>query len=235
MYSVFVTCYDQIFPFRETTYQFLCSYLNVEKPAILDIGCGTGSYIERLASSAETAVGIDLEPDMIKFAAERYSHAAFHCLDMWHIDQLQDTFDLIYSVGNVIPHLSVNRLSQFIMKVHQQLNSKGIWLFQTVNWDFILTQDRFSFPEIRNEAHHLIFLREYPAISKELVVFKTRLLQHQQVVMDSEVTLYPQTAQQYISLHEQTGFSLNGHFADFQKTPYQTNKNSGNILVFQKQ
>jgi SAM-dependent methyltransferase len=145
-YSDFAEHYEAVFPFREPVLRFLVSHLAVPSPPtggrrrILDIGCGTGHYCGRLAAAGHKAIGIDLDPAMIAAASRSYPVAAFHCLDMLDLDRLPPPFDLVYCIGNVLPHLPRERLPELIGKVAAALAPGGVWIFQTVNWDHVLAR-----------------------------------------------------------------------------------------------
>lgn len=41
---------------------------------VLDLGCGTGDFLEKLQKKYKKAVGIDISPEMIKIARKKYPH-----------------------------------------------------------------------------------------------------------------------------------------------------------------
>ncbi len=72
----------------------------------LDVGCGSGIYSMALAPYVQEAVGIDISPNMIRYAKERsralgLSNTAFHCLDWSEADVEQlgfsDGFDIVFA------------------------------------------------------------------------------------------------------------------------------------------
>lgn len=96
-----------------------------EGAAILDVGCGTGileSYL--LAYHPQRIVAVDIAPQMIQKARDKYAEAAdvldFRCLDV--MDLQGETFDyiLIYSA---YPHFM--EPSQLIRHLYELLNPKG--------------------------------------------------------------------------------------------------------------
>lgn len=59
--------------------------------SVLDIGCGTGDLLFKAASKISNGVGVDLDPDMIKFAKEKalqnsLSNLRFECLDACNLE-----------------------------------------------------------------------------------------------------------------------------------------------------
>ncbi len=63
---------------------------------ILDVGCGTGAITEELASSARGRVtGLDLDPAMIGFAADRVKHVDWLVGDAHCLPFPERSFDLV--------------------------------------------------------------------------------------------------------------------------------------------
>lgn len=96
-----------------------------EGAAILDVGCGTGvleSYL--LAYHPKRVVAVDIAPQMIRKARDKYAAAAdvldFRCLDVMEIQE--ETFDyiLIYSA---YPHFM--EPSKLIRHLYDLLNPGG--------------------------------------------------------------------------------------------------------------
>jgi ubiquinone/menaquinone biosynthesis C-methylase UbiE len=77
---------------------------------VLDVGCGTGALLERLAARGE-AVGVDLSPDMLARAArrqrERGAGAALVCGDTQHLPFRDGAFESVVSTFaiNAVPDL----------------------------------------------------------------------------------------------------------------------------------
>lgn len=65
---------------------------------VLDLGCGIGgtaSYVQE--NGWGKVVGIDLNPEVISYASEKYPNVTFYQSDAAHITEvLKDKFDLIY-------------------------------------------------------------------------------------------------------------------------------------------
>lgn len=223
-----------IFPYREVTHQFLKSYLNQDQQTILDIGCGTGHYCGKFGSEGFTITGIDLNEEMIMFARKEYPAARFFQLNMFDIYKVDGNFDLIYSIGNVVPHLPKNLFAEFLEKVYSKLKTNGTWIFQTVNWDFVLLYNEYLFPDRSLGEEKITFRRMYSSIDEDEVVFQTALDKNRKTVFNDETILYPFRSENYIDLHLLIGFELIGHFSSFDKTLFNSNKDSANILVFKK-
>ena len=234
LYTSFAPYYDQIFPFREPTFTFLSNEAGSTGGAVLDIGCGTGSYCAAFSQAGFNVTGIDLDGGMIDFAKEKYSSSHFFVKDMRDIGEIDGRFDLIYSIGNVVSYLSAGALSVFLRSVYDLLNPNGRWIFQVVNWDYILEVGSFVFPEISPAGSSLRFIRQYKSITPEKVIFKTQLMKSEEVIVGDESTMYPITHKVYLQTHIQAGFHLAGHYGDYQRSEFLPQRNNANIFVFTK-
>jgi len=233
-YSQFADSYEAIFPFRQAVYSFLAVHLKQSRSRIVDIGCGTGHYCGRFAEEGFDAQGIDLDPAMIKSAGKGYPRASFQCLDMSHIASLNEYFDLAFSIGNVVSHLDKNNLRRFLNGLARVLNSGSVWIFQVVNWDYLLNLKSYHFPPKSIREGRLVFQREYRGISEAGARFLTRLLSDEETLFDSEIPLHPIRTADYLELHREVDFRLLDHYADFARTPFDPSLASGSVFVFRK-
>ena len=69
---------------------------------ILELGCGTGLILSRLAPSARSAFGLDISPGMIARARDRGLDVALGSVT--HLPFADDSFDLVYSF-KVLAHV----------------------------------------------------------------------------------------------------------------------------------
>jgi SAM-dependent methyltransferase len=63
---------------------------------ILDVGCGTGHLTAQVASVGAICTGIDLSPDMIRQAREKYPRLQFQVMDAREIT-FAESFDAVFS------------------------------------------------------------------------------------------------------------------------------------------
>ena len=234
-YSQFAEYYEAVFPFREEVHAFLKSLLPVGRRRILDTGCGTGHYCGRFAADGHEVVGIDLDPQMIEVARRHYPAPTFHCMNMLEIGRLTPPFDLIFCVGNVAPHLTQEEFSGFLGTVERILRPGGQWIFQVVNWDAILGLDSHTFRVRTLGTRNATFHRQYREISAARVRFLTRLVADNRIVFEGDVWLYPMRTEVVLEVHRERGFDLIGHFADFQRAPFDAaSTESGSVFVFRR-
>ena len=234
LYSEFAPWYEQLFPFREEVYFFLRAYAGTQVSCVLDAGCGPGNYCRGFQRDGFPSTGIDLDSKMIDEAAASSPESNFHCMDIGELASLHRSFRLIYSTGNVVAHLSPARFSAFLQDVYTSLEPGGCWIFQVVNWDYILGLKEYSFPVKTVGGGSVAFYRRYPIISHERVVFDVELVSGGQDVFHEQVTLYPLTADSFIQRHSEAGFSLAGLYAGFDKSPFNRDRDSGLVMVFKK-
>jgi hypothetical protein len=178
--------------------------------------------------------GIDLDRMMIEAASAVYHQGVFRCMDIAEIRYLHGPFQLVYSIGNVLAHLSLEKLETFLGDVYAALNSGSYWVLQVVNWDYLLTLKDYSFPVKTIAAGSMTFHRRYSQISPEGVVFEVQLTAAGTILFNEQSKLYPLTSDVLLQLHQAAGFSLEGIYAGFDKTEYRTNIDSGLIMVFSK-
>lgn len=233
-YANFSSYYERIFPFKQQTYAFLKQYLPQPNAHVLDIGCGTGHYSGKFAQEGAYVVGIDLDQRMIAYAQQHYPEALFFCLDMRQIETLQERFDLIYSIGNVVSHLPQDQFMGFLGRLYNILSPEGSWIFQTVNWNRILNEKCAEFPIREFENGKIRFLRSYSQISEQHVTFRTILESHGKIVFDEETMLYPCTTRDVIDFHKNCGFKCVANYGSYQKSSYQEASASASIFAFQK-
>jgi len=235
-YSAFAEYYEAVFPFREEVYSFLRSHIPEGSRRILDAGCGTGHYCGRRAADGFDVVGIDLDPQMIDVARKNYPTPDFRCLNMLDLAAVPPPFDFVFCIGNVAPHLTQDEFARFIGGVGKILCPGGIWTFQIVNWDYVLSRGSYPFRPRKLGIGEAVFLREYRDVSESRVRFLTRLVDGDRTIFEGDVWLYPLRTEAYLRLHRDRGFECVDHFADFQRAPapYTATSDTGSVFVFRK-
>jgi SAM-dependent methyltransferase len=187
-----------------------------------------------LAAAGFQVEGLDLDPQMIEVARRNYPEATFHCMNMLDIASLAAPVDCVFCIGNVAPHLTQAEFAQFIGEVGTILRAGGVWIFQVVNWDYVLAQGSYPFRPRKLGIGDAVFLREYQDVSEARIRFLTRLVAENRTIFTGDVWLYPLRTDAYLTLHKEHGFALLGHFTDFQRTPYTSTSDAGSVFVFRK-
>lgn len=235
-YTDFAGHYEKVFPFRQTTLDFLDRWLPPEGH-MLDIGCGTGHYCAGVDGDPRSCLGIDLDPGMINRAEELYPDSRFRILGMEEIGLLErGSFQGIFCIGNVLPHLPAAGLAGFVLDVKKLLAPGGVWIFQTVNFDPLLrtrVQDH-RFPVLRLEEENLEFHRWYEDIEGGSLRFHTQLVAAGDVLFQGETALTPHMSVEYLLGHQAAGFELLGHFGDFTGSAFDPSESRGSIFVWRR-
>jgi len=97
-------------------HDFLAQHVPAPCREALDIGCGTGAFSRRLATSADGVLGLDLSPNMIGLARERsarFPNIDFRVADVLTLELPAEKFDCIAAIatlhhlpaGEVLPKL----------------------------------------------------------------------------------------------------------------------------------
>jgi SAM-dependent methyltransferase len=102
------------------------------RPAVLDIGCGTGYGTAALAEPASSATGIDLAPNAIAYARSHYQHPhlGFVAGSATALPFADASFDLI-TAFEVIEHLQDG--NQLLAEARRVLRPGGVLLVSTPN------------------------------------------------------------------------------------------------------
>ncbi|MFZ3102631.1 MAG: class I SAM-dependent methyltransferase [Desulfitobacteriaceae bacterium] len=176
-YEALSKYYDEIFPIKEQQKKFLQTYINTYgQHSILDVGCGTGSYVLEIASWGIQADGVDLSRAMIDIAKqkarEKASTARFYVGDMQDLNtSVEASYDGIICLGNTIAHLP----SELVLcKVLEDFQHKAKQLLiQVVNYDRIIAQKIIELSEIKTP--NLVFYRYYTHLPSGLIEFTTKI------------------------------------------------------------
>ena len=83
------------------------TFLTADPQSILDVGCGTGRYLNFLSEGGKDCTGVDFLPAMVDFASSQYDHIRFIQGDM-RTFRLNQTFDLLICMGSTFLHALTN-------------------------------------------------------------------------------------------------------------------------------
>lgn len=234
-YSEFAYLYDQVFPFREEVYSFLLAHAGRAGGAVLDAGCGQGHYCGKFLRDGFRVTGVDLDRKMIDTAAAAYPQVEFQRIDIAKMAFPPFNFQLIYSIGNVVSHLLPQSLATFLGSVFATLETGGCWIFQVVNWDYLLTQKDYIFPVKTLSSGSVVFHRRYHCISEQRVTFEVQITSGGKTVFSEQTTLYPFTSDAFLSIHKRAGFALESIYSGFKTSEFRKDQDSALVMVFKKQ
>lgn len=138
IYGNFAAIYDRLM--NDVDYSQWADYIqeifriNSAKPAIvLDLGCGTGSFCNKMASRGYDMIGVDLSVDMLSVAS---SKARKEDLDILYLNQdmtrfeLYGTVDAIVCLMDSINYVTDKRgIKRLFKLVENYLNPGGLFIF----------------------------------------------------------------------------------------------------------
>jgi len=222
--------YHHIFPLNENQVHFTnSSFAEPGKTALLEAGCGVGLLSMALTKTYQKVIGIDLDEKMLLKAEERklqgqnIRNPEFYYLNMLSIlERFGDSsFDGILCYGNTLVHLdSDDQVLDFFTQCKKVLKPGGKFLFQILNYDWIISQRITTLP--LNENEFVRFERSYtfPEHSNK-IEFKTKLLiKENQQLIENSIPLFPLKSKKVEELLFQSGFSDFSFFGDYHRIPF---------------
>lgn len=116
--------------------EYLCKILKeyeIKDGLVLDLGCGTGSMTERLATAGYDMIGIDCSVQMLEAAAikrEKSGHDILYLLQDMREFELYGTVRAVISVCDSLNYITETKeLVQVFRLVNNYLDPGGIFLF----------------------------------------------------------------------------------------------------------
>lgn len=102
---------------------YIQKILKSNKKTVLDVGCGSGGMLKKLQKLQIPYLGIDLSAKMVQRCKQQ-------TLNVKHIslDKLDEKFDVITAVGDVLNYLNEDSLRSFLKDVEKTLNDDGIFI-----------------------------------------------------------------------------------------------------------
>ncbi len=89
---------------------------------MLDIGCGNGTFLQKLGLSYE-AKGIDLSREMVKIAKSKGVDAK-----VGDLSGVDEKFDAAFAVADVLNYMSLSELESFFENLKRVLKKEGIFM-----------------------------------------------------------------------------------------------------------
>lgn len=137
-YTGFAEVYDTFMdnvPYREWA-QYIRKLLEreeIDSGLVLDLGCGTGSMTEELASYGYDMIGVDNSEEMLEIAMnkkEKSGHDILYLLQDMRQFELYGTVKAIVSVCDCINYITEeDELEQIFRLVNNYLDPGGIFIF----------------------------------------------------------------------------------------------------------
>jgi glycine/sarcosine N-methyltransferase len=227
LYTSISPYYDRLFPVKPAVIDFIGRYVT-HRTDVLDVGCGTGALAHALSDQCKSITGIDISPDMIQAGRKKYPGTVLLQTD---IDGLEDRrFDVIYSTGNTVSYFNRFLLKDLAQKTVNRLTPDGLWIYQTVNWDYLLKKSSYRFPDITLDD--LVFQRTYVFHGDEETDFHLDIRFSDGSVFHETHRLFRLPLTVHIDLHSRVGFDLSESFSSWDRTPWTGDRPGATILVF---
>jgi glycine/sarcosine N-methyltransferase len=232
MYDDITAIYDQIFPLNRAFLEFIPAYLGPMGSKVLDLGCGPGDYVDYLTHSGFPATGIDSSAEMIR-DAQMHKQGTFFNYSFADIHRMDDVYECIFSMGNSLSYLPVNRMASFFGDVFNLLNMGGYFVMQVVNWDKFDRTAEMIF-DVKTLADGRAFHRRYQPSLDGTVIFHTELRKDAELQGAWSDPLYPKLRAELVSQIEDSGLKVSDIFGDFQNSAFDPLSSPATIMVAQK-
>jgi len=118
--------------FNETEVSLAISSVDFSDKRILDIGTGTGRFIDYIINQAESVVGIDISKGMVGYCKKKFSEqekVTIQEMNSLHLDFEDNTFDIVLNFG----YESITDLTPYFKEVNRVLKKGGIFIFTCLN------------------------------------------------------------------------------------------------------
>ena len=186
-YTVLARYYDELFGPTPTGLEFMReeaggAQLDSDSATgrVVDVACGTGAWVRRLARSGLEVFGVDLSEAMITQGREIAAESGLDpdrltAGDMMAIDDHPCVpFDLVYCIGNSISHLpTMEDIERFVAAGARALGSAGTLVLQYVTVGVLAVGDAFELPDL--EAQGVTLERTYRRRNASEIEFEASL------------------------------------------------------------
>jgi ubiquinone/menaquinone biosynthesis C-methylase UbiE len=104
-------------------YEVVKKYLPKSAERILDLGCGTGMFLEELAERGGLVVGVDSSARMLGIARKRAGEVSLVCADADHLPFKDGSFDVVVSITLL---QNMPKPEETMKEMGRVLKSKGV-------------------------------------------------------------------------------------------------------------
>ncbi len=110
----------------------------VADAAVLDIGCGTGNFLQELDGRTGRLVGLDVSQGMLAQAKAKGINAELVHGDACSLPFEEEVFDAAYCI-QVFHHIRDTERQKFLVEAHRVLKSEGRFAMQSCSHEQLLT------------------------------------------------------------------------------------------------
>ncbi|MBT4510902.1 MAG: class I SAM-dependent methyltransferase [Chloroflexi bacterium] len=193
----------------------------------LDIGCGTGRHLERLADQGLHPEGAEPSSHLRKYAQQNLPDVAIHSAGMDQLGELAADYgpwELVTCLGNTLPHLEPSSRPIFFSSLAAALAPGAVAVLHSLGYDRILRDRPGELQEktVCHQGRQYIFQRLYEYRDNK-IIFKLNILQDGKQLSTQSETLHPLTGSQLSGLCREAGLSEVTMFDGFDSSkPYET-------------
>lgn len=113
----------------------------------LDSGCGTGSIADVLKNKGYRVFGIDISPEMLRFAHKDPTAVQYVLANSLDLPYFDNHFDVVCTRGVLLSHVGKKYIDLFIQEHNRVLKNGGLFIF-----DFITHFDKSETRHRRKKA-----------------------------------------------------------------------------------
>lgn len=227
-YSNMIAIYDEIFPFDDSAFGFLSSFVK-KGGSVLDVGSATGKYVASFNESGFLATGLEY--------VDGFNTTGYPIVrgDMNFLPFKRGVFDLVYCIGNTMAHLKGRvGLLNFMKQVWDILVPRGKFLVQIINYDRIFEKSLEGLPDIDTE--NFLFKRGYSYKDASSFNFVGKIYQKPDLTLyhSFHQELTPYLYEDLIWITNNLGFLFTEFYGDFRGGKFHKNESFVCIAVFTK-
>lgn len=223
---------------------FLLSYTeNALKPKVLDLGCGSGEHLYKLAQKNFNCIGIDSSKEMLNIAQKRNSHSSISYINsnMTDFDYYEE-FDLVISMFGSFDYLTEDKdIDAVLWNCWRALKSSGYGIFEVWNSDPLLKIKRKPMSHTSSTTSHGSSInreRGFELKSKAPLIVDVFYRYHvsnegRLDLIEDKHTMRAFHRSEIEKFIIDNGFNIIGIFSGYLKEKYHPNSNKM-IVVFQK-
>jgi len=189
--------------------------------SVLDVGCGTGSHLNKLSKMGFDVFGIDLNKNMIKYARKHYPHIEFKVADMRKFS-LSKQFDSVICLATTFCYNTTNEnVVSTLKSFYNILKKDGILITETFNPVSWIEKERLGKIIEEREAYQefgLKSVREYSVdeVRQQLIEKRTIYKLGENKKLKSDLTkfrmFFPQEMKHFL---ETSGFKFQNFYGSY--------------------
>src|SRR5262249_30947528 len=136
---------------RQLLLSLWARHVRAERPAVLDVGCGTGANLIALNGVAAKLAGIDFAPEAVRFCRTR-GLACTAVASALMIPFGAESFDVVVSC-DVLCHSSIRDKSVVLREMHRVLRTGGLVFLNLPAYQWLFSSHAKAYQQDRRLTH----------------------------------------------------------------------------------